>query len=161
MTKFQELRKEVRNRIEYEDKYWDSLYEIVKNFGGGFMDFLGLEDNAATDENGNKIGIINIGRNREGRFERCAYWQHDREGRNLYFQLKMNLPSEEGMKSEVSIDVRVALSKPDAYGDEVSVSTSSMHSPILCEMKDGRVDLTPFYEALFQELKNLLDLQSL
>jgi len=161
MTKFQKLREDVSNRVESERKYWDFLYNIIQEFGGNFSQYLGLESNQAIDENGNPIGIIKVGRLNDGQFEQCAYWLHDKDGKNLTFYLCLNLPGEDTMQREVALIDKVILGKPDIFGNIVNLRTSPMLYEVPCEIKDGKVDLTPFFDALYQDISSRLDIHSL
>lgn len=161
MTKFEQLRVEVTNRVEAEKKYWESLHEVAKSFEPEFREYLGLESNEALDSNGEPVGIIMIGRNKGGEFEQCAYWQLDKQGRDLSFILFMRLPGKNSMHSEVSFSVKITLRKPDIYGSSLSIKTGSMLYDVTCEEINGQLNLYPFFDALYEEIQNKINIQSL
>jgi len=161
MTKFEQLRVDVTNRVKAEKQYWDSLHEVAKNFGPEFSKYLELESNEALDSNGDPVAIIRTGRNNNGEFEQCAYWQLDRQGRELSFILFLRLPGKNSMHTEVSLSVKIALSKPDIYGTSLNIKTGSMLYDVTCEEINGQLNLFPFFDALYEELQNKINVQSL
>jgi len=161
MIKFQKLRREVSDRVESEEKYWESLNEVAKNFGSDFGEYLGLVDNQALDHEGRPIGIINVGRMNNGRFERCAPWTHERDGKYLIFHLYLNLPGESNLEAQLTVALKIIIHKPDVYGYELNIRSSSMTYETTCEIRNDKFDLTPFFDELFHEIETKIDLQSL
>jgi hypothetical protein len=161
MTKFEQLRVEVTKRIESEKTYWESLHKVAKNFGAEFSEYLGMESNEALDLDSNKIGIIKVGRIKDGKFEQCAYWQYDKDGRDLSFILFMQLPGQNSMQSELSLSLKIIARKPDINGTSLNIRTASMLYDVACEEINGQVNLNPFFDALYKEIQSKIDVQSL
>lgn len=161
MTKFEQLREGVSERIELEKAYWDSLQEVANKFGHGFVEFLGMESNKAIDLNGEPLGIVRVGHIKDGRFELCPPWKHERDGRKLSFHVFLSLPGKESMSAEISICLKVNISKPDAEGVLLAISTDSMRQPLLLEEGMNGYNLDRFYDEFFEELLDKIHIKSL
>jgi len=161
MSKFDQLREEVSARTKIEKEYWDSLQKVVKEFGPGFRDYLGLENNEIHDGSGHKTAIVKIGRNKDGMFEMCAPWAHDKDGKKLTFVLYLFLPDKESMEVQMTSWTKITVSKPSFDEDAINISTGDMYQPVLCRQENGKLNLTPFYDELFLELVQKISIESL
>lgn len=159
MTKFEMLREEVSTRIRLEKEYWESLQEVVEEFRRSFLDYLGLESNEIKDQNGRQTGIVKIGRNKDGKFEMCAPWAHEKNGKELSFFLYLMLPGKENMEVEMTSWIKITASKPFFDEDAVNLSTPDMHQSVLCNKENGRLNLNPFYDELFAELVRKISIE--
>ena len=144
-----------------EKEYWGSLQEAVEEFRKGFFNYLGLESNEINDGKGHNTGIIKVGRNKDGKFEMCAPWAYEKNGKQLSFILFLMLPDAEVMEVAMTSWTKITVSKPFFDGDAINFSTQDMYQPILCTKENGQLNLNPFYDELFSELVRNISIESL
>ncbi|MGD9423998.1 hypothetical protein ACLHDD_02215 [Pantoea sp. NSTU24] len=161
MTKFEQLREEVSTRSRMEREYWDSLQEAVIVFRNGFYNYLGLESNEIDDGKGHKAGIVQVGRVKDGKFEMCAPWAHEKDGKKLSFILFLMLPDSESMEVAMTSWTKITVSKPFYDEDAINISTQDMYQPVLCTKENDKLSLEPFYDELFSELVRKISIESL
>ncbi|STS92147.1 hypothetical protein [Klebsiella variicola] len=158
MTRYDELRSAVLRKRQKEDLYWSGLYKVYNKFNKDFSEFLGVDKEIIKDSTNERIPVLTTGVYNEEK--QCVDDAFDnqlpKDNEFLCFCccLRVGGLSAYNGTSNILFDISVYRD-----GDEYNFVSNILLNTIKCYEVDGNVDLTRFFEAIYNKIITDLNAQ--
>lgn len=151
MSKYDELRVTMSRLVAADRAYWDPLLRAYHDIHPQFSNFLGLSTESVLGLEGKAKPVLEVGLfdAQKQRMQATPGSSVPKDGRKLSFHILLNLCTSEDEDIKITKLILVKLSR---NGDEYYFEEESLPSKITCCEIDGKVDMTPFFEAYYAAL---------
>ncbi|ENW5182864.1 hypothetical protein ACFLPS_005235 [Klebsiella pneumoniae] len=148
MSRYDELRSAALRKSQKEDLYWSGLYKVYNKFNKDFSEFLGVNNEIIKDSSNERIPVLTIGVYDEEK--QCvddafdSQLPKDNNFLCFYCCLRIGGVGASDGTSNILFDINVCRD-----GDEYDFVSNALTNTIKCYEVDGNVDMTRFFEAIY------------